>query len=192
MSTKTQQLTIESAKFFREWVVAANAKESELIEFWSNQKKYTELILGDGSPEAMTKAVGKALGLEVYSRNYYSTDAIFYRNEGLVPGAKIGQTWFRDIAIAFEHENYFNDKLYEEVSHLLIVNCELRVLVAYPYGDVDKVMTHLHEIIRGSKLANHLSDNCNFLIIFGYRNPFKWHGLVYRNEGWFDVTCIER
>jgi hypothetical protein len=190
MNTISHQ-QIQATEFFREWVSATNQKKSVLLEFWMNQKEFTKLILGDANPEAITKVVGKALGFEVYSRDYYSIDTTFYRHEDRTPNVKDGQTWFRNITIAFEHENFFNKKLYEEVSHLLIINCELRVLVTYPYGNTDAIMKHLHDIIKGSKIADHLSDNANFLIICGKREPFEWNGLVYHNDNWMDITCIK-
>lgn len=192
MNTESSQTQAGSVEFFREWVLAVNQKKSELIELWNSQKQFTKLILGDGNPEAITKIVGKALGLEVYSRDYYSIDTTFFRPEDHTPNVAKGQTWFRNITIAFEHENNFHKKLYEEVSHLLIVNCELRVLVTYPNENPDNIMNYLHEIIKGSKIANHLSDSASFLIILGTKNSFDWRGVVYHNENWLDISCVKQ
>ncbi|MBC8883343.1 hypothetical protein H9X57_07600 [Flavobacterium piscinae] len=70
--------------------------------------------------------------MKCYERNYYSLDAILYKEEFLVPNIKTNTFWFREIEVAFEHENNFNKNLFQEVSHLLITNSHLKVLVTYP------------------------------------------------------------
>lgn len=94
------------------------------------------------------------LNLICYPRDYYSIDAVLYREGDLVPKIKEGIYWFRQMAVAFEHENNFGGGLFQEASHLLIVNSELKVLVPYPNGDdaTKHQMDYLHEIIRRTKI----------------------------------------
>jgi hypothetical protein len=96
------------------------------------------------------------------------------------------------LRVAFEHENNFKGGLYQEVSHLLITNCDLRVLVTYPNDGAanpktKKEMDYLHEIIRGSRQGESISTDESFLLIFGYENGFAWEGYIYKQTAW--TTC---
>jgi hypothetical protein len=106
----------------------------------------------------------------------------------LVPDISEGWCWLKDIRIAFEHENNFNSGLYQEVSHLLITNCELRVLVTYPdNGDITKTFNYLHTIIKGSRQNEEISESGSFLLIFGYEAGFAWEGYIYNTEKWIKI-----
>ena len=58
------------------------------------------------------------------------------------------------------------------------------VLVTYPNtGELDE-LARLHEIISGNRSATLISNLENFLIIFGYKSPYRWEGFVYKSESW--------
>ncbi len=89
--------------------------------------------------------------------------------------------------MAFEHENNFRSGLYKEVSHLLIVNSDLKVLVTYPNEDTTNEMEYLHTIINGTSIQKDLSDNESFLVILGYETDFEWEAFVYKEDKWNQI-----
>lgn len=173
---------IKATDFYNSWIETVNNRKEHLLKIWQYPTKYTHYI--KGSENSVVDEIGKKLNLLTYEQDYYSIDTIFYKPEDLAPKIKPNTYWFRDIRIAFEHENRFNSGLYQEVSHLLITNCDLRVLVAYPENEPDDMLKELHEIIKGNRNSKTNSDKENFLIIFGYENGFEWEGYVYKETIW--------
>ena len=148
---------------------------------WRNNKQLTLFV--KGSENSIITEISKNLDLLSYEQDYYSIDTILYKKEDLTPKIKENTFWFRDIKVAFEHENNAKSGLYQEVSHLLITNCELKVLVSYP-NESEEELPYLHEIIKGTRHSKELSEKENFLIIFGYENNFEWEGFVYKENNW--------
>jgi hypothetical protein len=177
---------INAKDFLIAWlrVVTRAENRKELLTVWRNFSDFTSLIMRNEN--SILEQVGKEVELKAYQQDYYSIDAILYKDDDLVPTRRENTYWFRDIQVAFEHENTFNSGLYQEVSHLLITNCQLKVLVAYPDNDDNEVvkLNYLHEIIKGTRYSKELSDKENFLIIFGYENGFEWIGHIYKEDGW--------
>lgn len=173
---------IKATEFYSLWLETVFNRKEELLKIWRNAQDFTYYI--KGSENSVVNEIGQKLGLLTYPQDYYSIDAIFYKPEDLTPKIKPNTYWFRDIRIAFEHENNFKSGLYQEVSHLLITNCDLRVLVAYPDYEPDDMLTELHEIIKGNRNSKMNSDEENFLIIFGYEKGFEWEGYVYKESNW--------
>ena len=111
-----------------------------------------------------------------------------YSKEDLVPKINENTFWFKEIKVAFEHENRYDKNLYQEVSHLLITRCDLRVLVSYPPYHKEPISDYLHEIIKGTSFEKEISDNESFLLILGYENKFQWEGFVYKSEKWTEIN----
>ena len=177
-----------SKDFFQAWLNVVNEPNRLLTlkSNWFNNKEYTnEIITKENS---VIEEVGNILDFKIYERNYYSLDAIFYNELNKVPKINSDTYWFKDIEIAFEHENTFNKDLYQEVAHLLITRCNMRVLVTYPNNNEESVLDYLHEIISSCDIAKEISKKENFLIILGYYQDgnCKWKGQVYINtkEKW--------
>lgn len=107
-----------------------------------------------------------------------------------MPNIPVGTTWVRRIRIAFEHENDFGSGLFQEVSHLLITDCDLRVVVTYPDSRdrLDRELQYLHAIIAGTDRANQIAETGAFLFIAGWRDVEKgaieWWGYVYEPTVW--------
>lgn len=123
---------------------------------------------------------------------YYEIDAVLFKDpEDRVPDAPAGTTWIRRIRVAFEHENYFNSGLFQEVSHLLVTDCDLRVLVSYPNSkdELDQQLDYLCKVISGSDRANQISENSSFLLIVevGRLPCLEWCGYVFKNGRWQDL-----
>lgn len=170
--------------FFDAWVKVSQERKAVLLEKWVSYSQYTaEIFDGEGS---FVKAVAHKLDpdplkIDVYCE-YYSLDAVFFAESDRVCCAPKGQNWFQNVRIAFEHENEFNDALFQEVSHLLITRADLRVLASYPGNDVelDEQRERFGEIIKG---ANFAGTDPAFLFIAGQRNPsltkIIWRAYAY-------------
>ncbi|GGK88206.1 hypothetical protein ACD591_20925 [Rufibacter glacialis] len=173
---------LNSELFFSAWLDSVTNRKEILLTDWRNSKVYTNLI--KSSEECILRDVADKLNLKCYAKDYYSIDSVLYTDEDLVPGIQENTYWFRQIKVAFEHENNFNGGLYQEVAHLLITNSELKVLVTYPNGDTTHEMDYLHKIIRGCNHQKELSDKESFLLIFGYESDFEWEAFVYKEDYW--------
>lgn len=182
---------ITSNYFFYTWLKVINKPErfETLKRIWRDNTSYTnEIITRENS---VIEEVGKLLNLECYDRNYYSLDAILYNKSDKIPNIKENTYWFKDIEVAFEHENNYNNNLYQEVAHLLITRCNLRVLVTYPQYEKEPVSDYLHEIISSCSIATEISKKENFLLIFGYEKGHEWEGWIYKKNKWKLISKIE-
>ena len=173
---------ISAKQFYVAWINAVNSRKKYLLEIQRQNKLFTKAIFNDEDPIVLK--VAEALKLECYNQDYYSIDSCFYTQDDLVPNRPQNSYWLRNIRVAFEHENIFNDSLFEEVAHLSIINCDLRVLVTYPYDDGMSQLEKLHEIIKGNRLSNQYSEEESFMIIFGSETDFVWDGYIYKIDSW--------
>jgi hypothetical protein len=180
-----------AANFFDVWVNICNQRRDTLLECWSNSPVFTSRIFSE--PNCIIEAIASSLLLKSYcgKRGYYNIDAILYDSDlDLVPEIPAGTTWFRRIRIAFEHENYFDSGLFQEVSHLMITDCDLRVLVTYPPNQ-DKLrdsLRYLHRIIAETDRSDQFADSEGFLIVAGWIDinaaNIEWSGFVYDRTDW--------
>ncbi|KOS07120.1 hypothetical protein AM493_14540 [Flavobacterium akiainvivens] len=175
---------INSRNFFSVWKKIVGSRKDMLSNDWRKHAVFTSHV--KGNDDSIIKEIAGSFGL-LYYNEYYSLDVVLYKEEDLVPDITEGWCWLRNIRIAFEHENNFNRALYQEVSHLLITNCELRVLVTYPNGGIDEMLKYLREIIKGSRQSHDISKSENFLLIFGYEEGFAWEGYIYNTENWIKI-----
>ena len=179
-------IKITSAQFYKEWLNVVESRKDHLPKIWDNSKAYTEYIIGDNN--SVIEDVANRLDLLCYPRDYYSIDTILYKQEDRTPHLAPNNFWLRDMRVAFEHENDFNSGLFQEVSHLLTTNCDLRVLVTYPINkNIKDELDYLHEIISGNRDSKEISDEESFLIIFGFDTGFEWKGLVYKLDDWKEL-----
>lgn len=176
---------ISALNFYQSWLDTVANRKEHLLSIWRNAKAFTSYIKGDDN--CVIEEVANKLNLLCYPRDYYSIDTLLYKQEDLVHKRDEGNYWFRDIRVAFEHENNFKGGLYQEVSHLLLVNADLKVLVTYPNEDTTNELQYLHEIISGNRQSKSISDDESFLIIFGYESGFEWEGFVYKQDNWKQI-----
>ncbi|SFH38855.1 hypothetical protein [Pontibacter chinhatensis] len=183
--------TISAYQFFQAWLDTVQNRKCDLLKLWRQPKDYTYYI--KGSDNSVMEEVAQRLNLQCYPLDYYSIDTILYKPEDKTPGIKHNTNWFRDIRVAFEHENYFHSGLYQEVSHLLITHCDLKVLVSYPDDEQDAIaqLQYLHHIISGTRQSKVISDNESFLIIWGYESDFEWEGYIYHQDDWKRIVCVQ-
>ncbi|TAF75980.1 MAG: hypothetical protein EAZ53_04640 [Bacteroidetes bacterium] len=177
---------VSAKNFFKAWSEVVEKHKTELLKIWRNQREFTSYI--KGSENSLLSEIASKFNLLTYENDYYSIDSIFYKPEDRTPNVSLNSYWFRNIRIAFEHENNFKSGLYQEVSHLVITNCDLRVLVAYPNEDVENELSYLHSVIKGNRNAKNISIEESFIIIFGYESGFEWDGYIYKDEGWKKIT----
>ena len=140
-------ITVSSKNFYGVWLDTVKHRKDEMLLNWQNNKVFTSYI--KGSQNSVLSEIAQAMNLKCYEKDYYSLDAIFYIDEDLTPRINENNYWFRQIKIAFEHENNFKGGLYQEVSHLLITNSDLKVLVTYPNENITDEFEYIHEIIKG-------------------------------------------
>ncbi len=181
---------ITSHEFCAAWLEISHAQHDILVSNLPNSTQYTNCIFN--SETSVLASISKKLDLKSYC-NYYSLDAVFFREVDYVPEIPQHLTWLRKIRIAFEHENDCNSGLFQEVSHLLITNCDLRVLVTYPNDDHKWEMDRLHKVIFGTDDAKKILDESSFLIIHGYKSKeekINWEGFVYNLENWIQINNI--
>jgi uncharacterized protein YihD (DUF1040 family) len=173
-------IQIQAIDFYREWIKTVINRKDEMLSIWQNNPKLTLFV--KGSKKSIISEISKKLGLLSRENDYYSIDAIMFEQNDIIPNVK--PDTYRDIKIAFEHENTFNSGLFREVSHLLITNSLVKVLVSYPNYEPDEKLKSLHKIIKETRHSKDLSEKENFLIIFGYENGFEWEGYIYKENNW--------
>lgn len=174
-------------EFFTHWCDAIDARREEVNNSWCDNKAYTNLIIH--SPNSIVMDVSKKLGLHCYNGDYYYLDSVFYGDYDYIKDFP-EQCFLTDIRIAFEHENNFKSGLFQEVAHLLLINCDLKVLVAYPPSESDEIkqLEYLHGIIYSSRISEELSNHRGFLIIMGHEEPYKWVAWLYHQDKWIELA----
>ena len=181
---------VTARKFFKAWCENTKRRQNELLKAWDLSKVYTKKIVGHH--DSIIAEVGCSLKLSCYPKDYYSIDAILYADEDIVEGLSNDILWFKGARVAFEHENAFNFNLFQEVAHLLLINCELRVLVVYPtYKDErnDEVFGYLNEIINSTRDSRTIASNESFLIIQGFKDgkELSWKGITFKEGYWKEL-----
>ena len=119
-------------------------------------------------------------------------DAIFY-NPADNASTEKHKFLFKDIQIAFEHENDLKSGLITEVGHLLLLNSSLKVLVTYydsnSNTDIrDLELKEMHNMISNSSSSELISANESFLVIFCDEETFTWEGNIYKNDRWIQLS----
>lgn len=170
-------------KFFITWCKKIDSRIEALKTVWGDSKAYTKAIIHDDKSILMD--VSDALNYKCYNADYYYIDAVLFKPEDLVleyPKAY----YLTDLRIAFEHENDFTSGLFQEVCHLLQVNCDLKVLVTYPPSEAGEKaeLEYLHKIIKKSRNEVKVSEKNSFLMIMGHNDLTTWKGFIYKSGGW--------
>jgi hypothetical protein len=174
--------TINSRMFYKAWLDTVKGRKETMLKIWNSNKEFTRYI--KGGTDSVMDGVAKKLELICYHADYYSIDSILYKKEDLVEGLGENNYWLRDMRVAFEHENNCNSGLFQEVSHLLITNCDLRVLVTYPNNHEKDHLDFLHKVIKGNRHSSTIASDESFLVIFGYQKGFEWDGYIYKDNDW--------
>jgi hypothetical protein len=175
--------------FYNAWLNAVNHQDlrKDVIDFWPNFAAFTSLVIH--RQDGIITQIANELNLKAWNGDYYHIDAVLYKEEDKVHGCPDNATYLHHLRVAFEHENNFNDNLYQEISHLLIANSDLRVLVTYPnIYPLDASLAWFHEMIDHHPCQKQFSDQENFLLIFGYRDGPRWEGRVYKTHGWKELS----
>ena len=173
---------ISSIDFYNQWCKTLQERRTEFITIGFNSKAVTSFMLKEEN--SIINTIAKEFNLNSCCE-YYSLDAILYANEDKITDKESNGLFLSEIKVAFEHENFFNSGLYQEISHLLITNADLKVLVTYPGGyDTKKEITYLYEIIKRNSKSDYISSEENFLLILGNEIDCTWEGFIYKEDGW--------
>lgn len=139
---------------------------------------------------SVLRKVAARLDLESHLE-YYHTDAVFFSPSDRVSVAPKEETWLHRVRVAVEHEITFGSKLFEEVSHLMLVDTDLRVLIIYsPERDstLKKHMDVLHSVVAASDRQHLYASEGSFLSLVGWRNFAEdrvyWRPYIYAPSGW--------
>jgi hypothetical protein len=181
-----------AAAFYTAWLNAVNAEDlpEKFIDLFPTSTELTSLVIHRHN--GIIVRVANELGLKAWNGDYYDIDAVLYSDEkdeegeaqDKVHGCPDNLTYLHHIRVAFEHENAFNDNLYQEIAHLLITNCDLRVLVTYPNTELTEWLPWFHKMIRRHPQQADFAEQENFLLLFGYREGPRWEARVYKTEDW--------
>lgn len=184
--------------FFSAWTKCADQEpfNSNWENYYggSDRKAYTHLVIHN--EDSLIKKVAKELKLECYNDDYRKIDAIFYKpQDKMVMPSNEKVYFYNTIRIAFEHEqDTVSDKLIEEMSHLLTINCELRVLVSYydPAHTTEESrkveLDSLHKMISGCQDSPRISKEESFLFILGHHQnnnniaKLVYQGFIYKRK----------
>jgi hypothetical protein len=166
---------ISAQIFFKEWKDICKVRETELINLWDDKTPYTNLIFHDEN--SIVNVIGRNLNLK-FNENYYHLDGVFFTEPDKYPKPF---NWIKRIRVAFEHEHdWFTS--WQEICHLSITNCDLRVLVTYPIENKFELLEDYKNTILGSTYPEQIS----FLVIFGwnYDTEIKWEGYEIIKNQW--------
>lgn len=179
--------SISSLEFFNIWKNICKLNKSDLLKYWNTAAEYTKIILK--YENSITYQVAKELNLKI-QYEYYSVDAIYYVDEDCVQENAKNKTWTKTdggnwltkFKIVFEHENipYGKKGAYQEISHLINLNSELKVLVTY--RDKELIKEFIEDL--NSIILNDILDETSILVIVGYEenNNIIWKGYILKGD----------
>jgi len=180
---------VSAESFFSTWCATIEEFLPDLIKDWWSNAHFTKKVLSDDC--SVIRCVAQRLGLQCYCE-YYKLDAVLFRPSDKVPYAPERETWLRRVRVAFEHENESRSGLYQEVAHLLITDCDHRVLVTYStdQAHLRAELGRLHDLVSETDRASTLAGSGGLQIIVGSTNAVQdsvlWQSFVYRLDGWFE------
>ncbi|MGH7984562.1 MAG: hypothetical protein ACREFF_15675 [Candidatus Udaeobacter sp.] len=134
--------------------------------------------------ETILPAVGAALRLQVYQRDYYGLDCIYY-DEKDCQNFPDYTTYARALAVVIEHENNIRGT-HVELNKLQMFNAPLKVLITYPENEeqAEKFLDCYSGIVCGADVFSDFSTKRRQLVIFGTKPKrfATWDYYVYKNR----------
>ncbi len=179
-----KEFAIQPEQFFAAFKQVAVAHEKDLIQHWTRGlTQFTKTI------RTVIDGVAALLDINLYNSDYYTLDAVFYRDKDVEHFDK-DATYVKSIIVAFEHENAINGSVIE-MNKLQLFNAPLKVLVTY--GDSAQRTEFLKKFARIVKDADIFSDFSTHrkqLVIFGDKpaEKIQWYPFVYKDGGWLSVA----
>ena len=177
--------TVSYIEFLNIWGNICKENIKEIRKCWDKPGEYTKIILKNEN--SITFQVAVALKMNI-AYEYYSVDAIYYNEKDCVKNNAKNKTWTQTnggiwltkFKIVFEHENlpYGKNGAYQEISHLMNLNSELKVLVTYRDKElINEFIEDLNSIITKDVL-----DDTPILVIVGYKenNDIIWNGYILK------------
>jgi len=176
---------ISNKEFFDIWKDICKINKKKLLECWNTAGEFTKLILK--YENSISYQVAKALKMNI-AYEYYSVDAIYYVDENCVKENSKNKTWTQTnggiwltkFKIVFEHENlpYGKNGAYQEISHLINLNSELKVLVTY--RDKEIIKDFIEDL--NSVFPKDVLDDTSILVIVGFKESSNiiWKGYILK------------
>lgn len=172
-------------EFLSIWKKICKANEKKILKNWDKAGEFTKIVLkGENS---ITYQIAKALKMNI-KYEYYFVDAIYYSDEDCVKENPKNKTWIQTnggiwltkFKIVFEHENipYGKNGVYQEISHLINLNSELKVLVTY--RDKEIIKEFIEDM--NSIITKDVLDDTPILAIVGYEENCNiiWNGYILK------------
>ncbi|MSM38131.1 MAG: hypothetical protein GJT30_00705 [Geobacter sp.] len=174
---------VQPEKFCAAFKEAAVIHDKDLKQHWtSGLTQYTRTI------RRVLDDVATLLRVNLYNSDYYTLDAVFYREKDSEHFDK-DETYVKNIVVAFEHENAIRGSV-SEMNKLQLFNAPLKVLVTY--GDSAQRKEFLGKytkIVKGADLFSDISTHRRQLVIFGDKpaENIEWYSFVYEEGRWVPI-----
>ncbi len=169
---------VQPSEFAQAFGRAVAEREADAVKHWSGPSKpFTEVFC---EPEkGVLASVAVSLDLKNWPE-YLKIDAVFLdtRDDS------------RELeCVAVEHENAASSSTWE-VHKLCLLDMPLRVLVTYPKGTDDDLLSSYEEIIRNFDTFGDFGTKRRLLVIFGrnVEDRLVWAYYVWEPDGFAEVT----
>ncbi len=135
--------------------------------------------------------IARELGLQCYPGDYYTLDAMFYRDKDTTNFAS-HLTYAHFICVALEHENYAESTAVE-INKLQLFNAPLKVLITYPgtVQNANNLLAKYEEMIKAADVFGDCSTMRRQLVIFGRKEKQQqipaWSGFEYQAKGFHQL-----
>lgn len=176
---------ISPEQFWTAFQSVARDFDTRLVAAWSDTAAYTTLIRSGLFP-----ALARELKLTCHARDYWSIDAILYREKHGPPFHE-RETYAKCIDVAIEHESVA-ERSHEEINKLQIINAPLKVLITYPgaCANRQRYLDRYLPIIQAADTFGDISTLRRQLVIFGCKENGRicWSAYVYAAPGFLPLA----
>ncbi len=176
-------IIITPKKFKKAFLEVVESKSKVLSDLW-----YGHAIAFTKKMREFFPKIASRLKLNIYNKDYYTLDAIFYEEKDARFSAK--STYAKYIAIALEHENAVGSSI-AEMNKLQLFNSPLKVLITYvsKENQKDKYLQEYSAIIKDADVFGDISTQKKQLVILGFRNEseVKWSFHVYKDGNFIEI-----
>ena len=159
-------------------------RDADIVYRWDKGRKdFTALM------REVVADVAAALQTEIYNKDYYGLDCIFYSERDVVHFPANQNIYVKFITVAIELENDIYSTAIE-INKLQLFNAVLKVLVTYPKASEKQMyLDRYSKIIKEADVLSDFSTHRKQLVIFGDTNKAiaSWTFHVYENGGFKQI-----
>ena len=175
---------ISPESFKNAFVFDAKKSDAAIVHQWDRGRKdFTTLMRGVMADTAAH------LQAEIYNRDYYGLDCIFYSERDVVHFPANQNIYVKFITVAIELENDIHSTAVE-MNKLQLFNAPLKVLVTYPkVSEKQLYLDRYSTIIKEADILQDFSTQRKQLVAFGTTNKVtaSWTFHVYGNGGFHEI-----